>query len=191
MLFMACNAYYPERQIPDVNEFTYNDTSPAPKPSIYINLLFNEAMKCPTREPDCANPSLKDTVEKIMMDAGLFSYYTFEPAHINPPDYELQIKIEYKLGGNVSALFLPFSIWSLGLIPVWSSDKLKIEANLTNNNGELIENFSYHNAIIGAVGVFFIPFARNNKEEDVYYRVMENMLRHLFFDLSPHTIKAR
>lgn len=179
----AC-ASFPAERMPRVNDVPSQDRF-ANKPSVYVPLRFMVDLSSgekPGREVTAPLPALRQAVEKIATEAALFRSLTFESFQAKRVDNVLQIEVtNYGSAGKAAAAGFITGL-TLFIVPTAATENHRLTAQLFDADGQLLQTYSYDDAITTWFGIWRLPVAAKTPKSAME-STLENMVRILFRDI--------
>ena len=160
------------------------------KPSVYFALRFVSDLsggRNPPIEHAEPLPTMREIVDRVATQSGLFRSHTFESFQAGTTDYTFQLEMlnHGSIGAAVGAGLI--TGLTLFMVPSATTDKYTLTAKVFDRSGQLLKTYTYDDEITTWFGIWLLPLA-GKTPMDAVTRTWENMFRTFLRDLTQDTV---
>lgn len=184
-LSLGCTISIAQNKLPTLAKLPDRSAIPN-KPSAYLDVKFLVDLsggKQPAFEHPPATAKLKEIVEKVTKDSGLFSRYTFEPFFAKDAEYYIKIEMLNHGSAGAAAGAGFFSGLTFGIIPGGVTDHYKLTGKVVDRNGKELAAYELEDAVDSWIGIWFVPGV-GSRPHEVVPAVLENMVKTLYWRIA-------
>lgn len=172
-------ASFAGHQLPEVTSSQYPEVRT--KPSVYLDIMFITDINQPVENTE-STVQLKELVNQLTAESGLFSDYTTDESHADEMEYHIQLDV-VNFGNQTAAMLAGIiSGVTLGLIPTWIKDHYRLETAVVDERGNELRLYTYEDHVTTWFHLIFIPMTKSAGK--VPWNVIANMIRNFYFDLA-------
>ena len=154
-----------------------------------VEPLRLESADRPTGTLRLSSRLFREPIERATRESGVFKAFAIEPGESRTPwtDYAVTIEVRARprrpTVGHVA--YTLTAAMTLGVLPLTRQVDLRLTATLANRTGQVLKVYTFEDSIreVQQVAIMFLPIGVVLSPDRAATRVVENMMRHLYWQL--------